>query len=52
MSWGERSCARFGNCPMIPKPRTCNVDCKSYVHDGSTKPDSVSQKKKNKVGSL
>lgn len=44
MSWGERSCAHKGTCPMPPggcKIETCNVDCRLYVWDGTTQPDSM-----------
>lgn len=42
MSWGERSCRHRGNCP-IPNEcsmYTCNVNCREYLWDGLTKPDS------------
>ena len=42
MSWGERSCVHKGKCP-IPEERsigTCDVKCREYRWDGSTKPDS------------
>lgn len=41
MSWGERSCKRYGSCVHNPTSLTCNVDCEWYVSNGTT-PDSVS----------
>ena len=44
MSWGERSCIFKNKCPMDNRScSTCNVDCRSYKHDGKTKPDSKSR---------
>lgn len=40
MSWGERSCLKPCRCPDECKYATCNVDCKCYVWDGETVPDS------------
>ena len=43
MSWGERSCENKMNCP-IPNEcsfETCNVNCRKYEWDKTTKPDSV-----------
>jgi hypothetical protein len=40
MSWGERSC-KHKPC-IIPEEcnmGTCNVDCRGYVWDGTTPPD-------------
>lgn len=58
MSWGERSCKNVP-CPLMkmgegsqPKPSTCNVDCKHYIWDGHTKPDSVSRPKRSNAGQL
>jgi hypothetical protein len=40
MSCGERSCAEFGKCTHPHKsPYDCSVNCKKYVWDGKTKPD-------------
>jgi hypothetical protein len=44
MSWGERSCLKPCRCPDRAKYETCNVDCPSYVWDGVTKTDSISEK--------
>jgi len=46
MSWGERSCSRKP-CPIPDecKPRTCNVNCRMYLWDEVTKPDSEPNEK-------
>lgn len=44
MSWGERSCV-VKNC-KIATMNSCNVNCKEYLWDNKTKPDSVALVKK------
>ncbi len=45
MSWGERSCEKYGTgCKYNPTMATCNVDCAGYVSNGK-EPDSKSFKK-------
>jgi hypothetical protein len=39
MSWGERSCQRFGTCKVECTIKTCNVDCYAYLSNGN-KPNS------------
>ena len=39
MSYGERSCSYYGRCNRGTID-TCNVDCKYYVWDSETEPDS------------
>lgn len=49
MSWGERSCIFLSKCPEHHQScSTCNVNCRSYKHDGRTKPDSVFDPDQNK----
>ena len=48
MSWGERSCKKFGKDCEIASMNTCNVDCIDYESNGNT-PDSESKFKKVKV---
>lgn len=39
MSWGERSCKRYGKnggCPYHPTLETCHVMCHHYIWDGHT----------------
>lgn len=41
MSWGEKSCIYYFNCP-IPgecESNTCNTNCREYEWDKKTKPD-------------
>jgi len=42
MSWGERSCKFYGQCPCPDQctMSTCNVDCTEYDWDKKTAPDS------------
>lgn len=45
MSWGERACRFYSDCP-IPERRdigTCNTSCREYEWDGRTKPDTEKQ---------
>lgn len=48
MSYGERSCKQPCRKPVNLKQNdygaTCNVDCKWYLWDGVTPPDSVTSK--------
>ncbi len=30
MSWGEATCAWFGNCPYMPTWDTCTTKCPKY----------------------
>lgn len=47
MSWGERSCTKFGKGCEIASMKTCNVDCIDYESNGA-EPDSESKFKKIK----
>ena len=40
MSWGERSCGHYAKgCTIDVTELPCNVDCKEYIWDGITLPD-------------
>lgn len=39
MSWGERSCTKYGNCKICTVD-ICDVDCEEYVWDKVKEPDS------------
>ena len=39
MSWGERSCKKFGNCG-ISGTGSCDTNCILYIWDGKKIPDS------------
>lgn len=45
MSWGERSCKKFGTgCNNNPTIITCNVDCSGYSWDFTRGADSKSNR--------
>ncbi len=49
MSWGERSCKHI-DCPIPDEctMETCNVNCREYLWDGKTNPDTVNKEEAGK----
>lgn len=39
MSWGERSCTKYGSCGLNPTMSECHANCKAYKWDGETTPE-------------
>lgn len=45
MSWGERSCKKYGSCKRENATiMNCNVDCPEYERNWEIKPDSFQSK--------